>query len=330
MNTIGLDAFVGARHAGCGSIVVLHSVVERRADYLFDNLRASADYLDRLIRHFAASGIEAVSLDEALHRLFRREGGRFVHFTLDDGFKDNLTVALPIFERHRVPFTVFVTTCFVERTLDNWWTGLAELLKRSESVDVPEISQRFPCAGLSEKVAAYRSLLAAVNRGQLSPTAVGYLLKRHGISLADVLDRDALSVAELRQLAAHPLVEIGGHTTSHLPLRTLPADEALREMVDNKTWLERLLGTEVRHFAYPYGTAAACREREAQLARQAGFLSASTTRNGNLFTAHSDNTWALPRLRPFSELESTKLVDFQRRGGAGALLRMFKDPIVTM
>jgi len=33
--------------------------------------------------------------------------------TFDDGYRDNLTVAAPILERYRIPFTVFITTAYI-------------------------------------------------------------------------------------------------------------------------------------------------------------------------------------------------------------------------
>src|SRR5215813_11653478 len=38
-----------------------------------------------------------------------------VAITFDDGFKENLTVALPLLEKHSLPATVFVTAGFVDR-----------------------------------------------------------------------------------------------------------------------------------------------------------------------------------------------------------------------
>jgi len=95
---------------------------------LFDDLRTSSAFLESLIRPFIANGIDIVTIDDVVRRLEGASARPFVCFTFDDGFKDNLTTVLPIFARHNAPFTVFVTTCFIERMIDNWWTGLAEIL----------------------------------------------------------------------------------------------------------------------------------------------------------------------------------------------------------
>jgi len=41
---------------------------------------------------------------------------RRVALTFDDGYRDNLTVALPLLERFQIPMTLFVTAGFIDRT----------------------------------------------------------------------------------------------------------------------------------------------------------------------------------------------------------------------
>lgn len=52
-----------------------------------------------------------VTLNETLRSRRKRQ----VAITFDDGFRDNLTVALPLLERFRLPMTLFVTAGFVDR-----------------------------------------------------------------------------------------------------------------------------------------------------------------------------------------------------------------------
>ena len=47
--------------------------------------------------------------------LSERKKGRSVAITFDDGYRDNLTVALPLLEKFRLPMTLFVTAGFVDR-----------------------------------------------------------------------------------------------------------------------------------------------------------------------------------------------------------------------
>ena len=58
--------------------------------------------------------------------------------TLDDGYRDNLTNALPIAESKGVPITVFVTSGMVGNSNGFWWDRLGALL-RSRPPHVREI-----------------------------------------------------------------------------------------------------------------------------------------------------------------------------------------------
>ena len=53
-----------------------------------------------------------VPLEETLRATTHR---RLVAITFDDGFRDNLTVALPLLEKFRLPMTLFVTAGFLGR-----------------------------------------------------------------------------------------------------------------------------------------------------------------------------------------------------------------------
>lgn len=74
-------------------------------------------------------------------------------------------------------------------------------------------------------------------------------------------------------------MDVGSHTQTHADLSQLSAEEARNEIFGSKQALESTLGCEVRHFCYPYGryTADHCR-----LVRQAGYLTATTTRRGRV------------------------------------------------
>lgn len=57
----------------------------------------------------------------------------------------------------------------------------------------------------------------------------------------------------VQKLAAHPLVEIGGHTRTHPFLTTLPENRMKQEIAGDKEILERKTGHGLRVFAYPFG-----------------------------------------------------------------------------
>jgi peptidoglycan/xylan/chitin deacetylase (PgdA/CDA1 family) len=102
-----------------------------------------------------------------------------------------------------------------------------------------------------------------------------------------------MSAAEIAALLANGLVELGGHTTSHPVLPSLPADEVMREVADGKAACDALSGRSVMGFAYPYGE---FDERSARLVRDCGFEWACSTEAKGLAGPATD-LFALPRIQ---------------------------------
>jgi peptidoglycan/xylan/chitin deacetylase (PgdA/CDA1 family) len=86
-------------------------------------------------------------------------------------------------------------------------------------------------------------------------------------------------------------MDVGSHTQDHAKLTELPPDEARQQITQSKRELEHMLEAEVRHFCYPYGW---FRPEHEQMVRDAGYLSATSTRRGRV--RMGDNQYALKRI----------------------------------
>ena len=61
---------------------------------------------------------------------------RRIAVTLDDGYRNNLEHALPVFRRHAVPFTIYVCPGFSDRTSELWWEALERIIAGAESISL--------------------------------------------------------------------------------------------------------------------------------------------------------------------------------------------------
>lgn len=293
----GLSAAIGIRYGGIGSIFMFHHVVSDVSAHLNGDLYVSARFFSTWLASLRKNGVDIISMSDAVERI--RDPGprpskrRFVVITLDDGYADNFTCALPILQKFSAPLTVYVTTDMVERGGGLWWIGLERLIARNDAIEVAPMEKRFAISSLRAKTAALYEVTdwVAVDIERRAPL-LREVFDRYGVSALDATDEAGLSLEQLRALARHPLATIGGHTTGHRDLTSLNEQQAYREISDNKIFLENLLDIPIEHFAYPYG---ACSRREAVLAGRAGFKTATTTRMGCLFPEHSDDLLALPR-----------------------------------
>ncbi len=287
------------RH-GIGVVLCLHNVVQRHGALGVNRgLDVTTAELEAIFACMTARGYTPISLDaiSACLRSARRPQPRFVAYTFDDGYADNLHLALPLFRRHGIPFTVFVTTGFMDRDVPVWWYPLERKLAATGRVTIPDagVTHEWRTETIREKVRAYRDLQAwlvaadAAQTRRLLEALFGTTPEGGAVGAGDVL-----SPAQVRTLAEDPLVTVGAHTRTHPVLRGLPEAEALREIAESRERLTTLVGRPVDHFAYPFGNPTACGPREEGLVRQAGFETAVTTAARHVTPA--DRATALPRI----------------------------------
>jgi len=112
-------------HPVLGHILMLHRVVEQRSDNPSQReLEVTPDFLEQTIMDYRQKGYTFIKIDELPIFNFQFSifnFSRFVCLTFDDGYQDNYDIAYPILRRLEVPFTVYVTTGFIDNCLPMWW-----------------------------------------------------------------------------------------------------------------------------------------------------------------------------------------------------------------
>lgn len=331
----GLDAlyFTGAHRllqpvaGGAGAILMLHHVRPSRPQPFQPNrsLEVTPQFLRSVIERLARSGFEFVSLDEMRRRLTEsRLQQRFVCVTFDDGYRDNKTWAYPILKERSVPFAIYVTTSFLDRTGVPWWSVLESVIDANDSIVLPMPGRDygFGCASTQEKYAVYdqvSSLIHSLPSDQDMFAAVRALAARHGVDVAGLCDASCMTWDELAELASDPLVTVGAHTVNHVNLARASEATARSELGLAKSKLESMLGKPTLHLAYPYGGPQAAGPREYALAAELGYATAVTTRPGVLAADHRTKLTALPRVELGGKWKHPRNVDVLVSGAAYAL-----------
>jgi peptidoglycan/xylan/chitin deacetylase (PgdA/CDA1 family) len=242
-------------------------------------------------------GLEVIPLDALPARLANPRGPRFACFTFDDGYRDNATLALPIFREFGMPFAVNVTNGFIEGNVSVWWYFLEQALARPLRFTWQGVEHRFDAATERERDCALEKIGALIRSlGLQRDELLRVIGEAAGIDPCGLTRALCLDWKELQEFAADPLVTIGAHTGGHHSLNRLSETEIATEVTAAHRELATRLGREVRHFAYPFGGPNAVDEREFGLVKQGGFTTMLTTRAGNLTAAHGAQIDRLPRL----------------------------------
>jgi peptidoglycan/xylan/chitin deacetylase (PgdA/CDA1 family) len=277
------------------------------------NFYLNLDYLDRLLSSLKQDGWEVATVEDITGRLQRGEdGSRLVNFSVDDCYKDTFELVLPLFRRHRVPVTLFVTTGIPDGTMLLGWAGLETILARRGRVTFEGEIVRL------DTDAAKQQWFAKISQAWDTGDFDGKYLKfceDNGADPAKLREEHAMTWEMLEKLAGNPFVEIGAHTISHPRVSELPPVRAMQELVGARDRLRSQLSIECRHFAFPYGRSADCSERDFDLARDAGFASAATTRKGLL--QPGQNLFSLPRNTLNGAHQSLGYASFLLSGLAG-------------
>jgi peptidoglycan/xylan/chitin deacetylase (PgdA/CDA1 family) len=328
----GAHRFLAPVYGGVGLIFTLHHVRPARKGSFQPNklLEVTPQFLEGTIRRLRKRGVDLVSMDEVYRRLTRQDfSKRFAAFTFDDGYKNNLEFALPILEKHEVPFAQYIATSFPDRLGELWWDALERVVAKAERIVIAIDGKErfFLCERPEQKRETfeliYGWLRSLPDESQLR-AVVKDLCQRYGVDLAAPCREECMTWPEIGKMANSKFATIGAHTVNHMMLKKWPRSKALEEMKWSRQVIENSLGKPCEHFAYPVGDPTSAGPREFDLAREAGFKTAVTTRPGVLFPEHRDYLTALPRVSLNGNFQALRFVDVFLSGAPFALWNKFQ------
>jgi peptidoglycan/xylan/chitin deacetylase (PgdA/CDA1 family) len=285
---------------GRGAIFTLHHVRPKQPRTFDPNahLEITPEFLETAITTLKRDRYRFIALDALPAHLASDDPQPVAVFTLDDGYRNNLDYAAPVFSSHGVPFTVFVAGGFIDRTHTLWWETLADLLEQRSSLtfDFGAGDEPVTLDSLQQKQAVFdrfATLLHSIDEAtaidRMNQTAQASGVDAIGITAALTLDETGL-----KTLVENPLASLGAHTISHRSVTRLSDETAQAEMDLSARRVEQITGYRPKSLAYPYGFATAVSARDHRLANDLGFSTAVTTQPGTL--SDMVNTAALPRI----------------------------------
>lgn len=299
----GADRFAGGA-AGRGVIFTLHHVRPERK-FAFEpngHLSITPDFLDEALLVARKAGLHPAHLEQLPALLSDASDKRRVFcVTLDDGYRDNERFAAPVFRKHAVPYTIFVTPGFVERTRTMWWETAEALVRASASFrfDFGNGTEEVGSSSIAEKWLAFERLAGFVERTDEdgAVAAIERAAQDCGVDARKIVDDEIMTADELKRLSASDsLVALGAHTLTHPNLARVGAGRLEHELRQSALDVEAYCGRLPRAFAYPYGGRGAVGARESAAARESGYSVAVTTQPGVLGSATADDLILLPRV----------------------------------
>jgi len=278
------------------SILVYHRV-HRRPDPLFPG-EVDADRFERQMQ-WIGSIFNVLPLDDALKRLSSNALPPLpACITFDDGYADNLEVAVPILQRHGLTATFFISAGYVDG--GRMWNDTIIESVRATSENKLDLTQLglgiLSMATLADRRAAIRTLVS--DQKYRAPA-------ERADRCAAIADAARVTPPTDLMLRTDQIVQlhrsgmgIGAHTMTHPILACLPPDEAKREISESREVLESMVSARIGLFAYPNGKPGVDYDgQHVEMVRALGFDAALSTAWG-VATAATDR-YQLPRFTPW-------------------------------
>jgi peptidoglycan/xylan/chitin deacetylase (PgdA/CDA1 family) len=278
------------------SILIYHRVLPAPDPIAHDEVDAAMfDWQMRLLK----GSFRILPLDEAIGRL--QQGTlprRALAITFDDGYADNVTIALPILQRHGLQATFFIATGFLDGGR-MWNDSIIETFRaaRGDVLDLDRLGLgRHPIGTMGQRRTAIDAVIAKVKYRPIGARLemVEAIREAAAVSLPDDLMMSTDQVYTLHRAG----MTIGGHTCGHPILASVPDHEARVEIVEGRRTLADIVGEPISLFAYPNGRPGTDYDaRHVRIVREAGFTAAVTTSWG---AARRDgDRFQLPRFTPW-------------------------------
>ncbi len=215
--------------------------------------------------------------------------------TFDDGYRNNLTEALPVLEEHSASCLLFITTGFIEGEVYPYELEMAEAIETVDELRIPEEENVISFEQSQEREAVYEQLRLPLKSAghEKRQRFMKQLARRNGYRRESMQSVQFLDWEEIQTLTEHPLVTIGAHTHTHPLLSRQPWRVAYEEMKQSKNQLEEHTDQSIDHFSYPYGGNTFFLR---QMARWLGFQYAFTTEAERLRKVGWLNRLSIPRI----------------------------------
>lgn len=276
-------------------ILMIHGVMDDRDNPCWIPLRPqlSRDKLDEYLK-VLSQRYHFVSLADAVQML---QGHKPVEpysvvLTFDDGYRNNITHALPILRRYNAPATFFVPTGFLDNPRPFWFDRLDYVLQQVDvdgrPVKIGACSMQLKAGNREALSESYKSMRRAAKKQKMSDldflhdveTLSSELEKESGKSLAAIHQDDDWSMTmtwdQIRRLADDGLT-VGSHTVDHMRLGLVDARRTQDQLIRSKRDIEAHTGRPCTALCYPNGSYS---EQTVALARECGYLCAVTTEEG--------------------------------------------------
>ncbi len=183
---------------------------------------------------------------------------KFVSITFDDGYKDNIKIAMPLLLKYNINAAFYICCSILTDNKEFWWDIIINSFANTRLKEAELHSAPIKLSHMSFNI-------TSMSKRKICQALLNDLWKVSDISIIydtayyieDVLighrqSVDKLNENDIKQLHNNGF-EIAAHSLTHSNMKLIPVDMQLQELKKSKNILEDIIGEEVNGFAYPAG-----------------------------------------------------------------------------
>ena len=272
------------------TILAGHCVTASSNGFLPKDMKISSAKLERILG-WLGKRMDVVTVAEGVRRL-DADGASAVCLSMDDGYRDNAEVMMPLLDKMGVSATVYLVASLLGGTKIDWSHKYFWMLERISPDELLERfanetndTERFPgvreaCVSSGDVVYHFKRYLKYDAEAEERDRALDVVFRALGGDEARIANELLMDweLAQRMQAAGH---ELGCHTIDHPVLERLDKAAATTQIAGAKEQLEEGLGAgSVTTFAYPFGRRWDYKRETREVIRAAGFEGAVNTHSG--------------------------------------------------
>ena len=238
--------------------IMYHGVVVQDSNY-FSPRHITAELFEKHIEYISKN-FEIISVSEAFDMVKNniKPKRKAVTISFDDGYKNNLDIALPILEKYNIKTTFFISSVCVENSeFPILWADVIACLNffhKEETIGIEDLEFK----NLIEKSSGIHIM--------------DFLKKQSPEKRDDIIDKlfvkfelreklktvpkeiwALMSKEELQKFSSSKIVDIGSHGHLHYNLANIKIADSVKDMEKSKFLIEGAIGKKIDMIAYPDG-----------------------------------------------------------------------------
>lgn len=287
-------------------ILMYHSVSSISEREWIDSDNDVPEELFKKQIEYLKNNCQVISLDQFRHHLINKIPfkPRTVLITFDDGYKNNLDIAVEVLKKYDMPAVLYLATKYVDDSQPQWIDELHTYFKsrRQSFLDLPSIGE-FNLDSRKTRKLAYSTLKKILISATFQDRRNILNNIRQQLHAQEIPVNLTLNWSQLRNsLKKNPLLEIGVHSHHHVDFTSIDPVSQKNEMIESINRVQSELGITPTHLSYPYGRWDNNIKTEAKKFRM---ITAAATQPISLIKLDSD-IYALPRVTAPSSFQFFK------------------------